>query len=309
LDNLAAANSLRELLRRNKTITRLCMDNNAFGRNVAVVRCIADGFRTNTTLQELDLFSCELDDQGLSILVESLGQQKRGLVNLDLSENQIRCTGLRALENNATAALSTVIDLDLSENRLFDEGATFLAETLRRQTLPSLKDLRLIDCQISDDGLAALMSALEETETLLFLDLEENTFSIQGYLALASSLPNIKGLRRIDFSWTTADPSVMSAMLEEFRKNTSLYDVNIAGGEHGKGWSQELSFLLYRNQFNRLLQDAATDDRASLGLRSRALGSVATRPDVLFHVLTSKADLIRATPGEDSNKRKRDDSE
>jgi hypothetical protein len=66
---------------------------------------------------------------------------------------------------------------------------------------------------------------------------------------------------------------------------------------------------LERNKFSRLLQDSDTDDRASLGLWSRALGSAATRPDVLFHVLTSKAGLIRANPSEDSQKRKRDDSE
>jgi hypothetical protein len=72
---------------------------------------------------------------------------------------------------------------------------------------------------------------------------------------------------------------------------------------------QELSFLLYRNKFSRLLKDFDTDDRESLGIWSRALGRVATRPDVLFHVLTSKAGLIRATPGEDSNKRKREGSE
>jgi hypothetical protein len=57
----------------------------------------------------------------------------------------------------------------------------------------------------------------------------------------------------------------MSAMLEGFRKNTSLHEVNIIGGENDK-WSQELSFLLYRNKFSRLIQDSDTDDRASLGL-------------------------------------------
>jgi Leucine-rich repeat (LRR) protein len=198
--------------------------------------------------------------------------------------------------DNATTALSTVTHLDLSQNSIRDEGASFLADTLRRRTLPSLTHLCLIGCSISDDGLVALMSALEENETLEFLDLKNNAFSVQGYLALAASLPNIKGLRRIDFSWTTSDPTVISAMLEGFRENTSLYEVNIiAEGEHDKDWSQELSFLLYRNKFSRLLQDSDDDDRASLGLWSRALGSVATRPDVLFHVLTSKAGLIRAT--------------
>jgi Ran GTPase-activating protein (RanGAP) involved in mRNA processing and transport len=308
LDDLAAANALRKLLRRNKTITRLCVHHNTFGRNIAAVRCIADGFRASTTLQELNLSFCELDDQGLSILAESVRQQQRGLVKLYLSGNQITYSGLRVLVDNATAALSNVTHIYLSENSVLCEGATFLAETLRLQTLPSLKYLILVHCGISDDGLAALMSALEENETLEYLNLKENTFSVQGYLALASSLPNIRGLRQIDFSCTTVGSLVMPAMLEGFRKNASLYMVNIQGYEHGK-WSQELSFLLYRNKFSRLLQDSDTDDRESLGLWSRALGSVATRPDVLFHVLTSKPGLIRTTPGDDSNKRKRDDSE
>jgi Ran GTPase-activating protein (RanGAP) involved in mRNA processing and transport len=313
LDDLAAANALRELLRRNKTITRLRMDKNAFGNNIAAVGCIADGFRANATLQVLNLSSCELNNQSLSIIAAGLGQQKRGLVDLNLSSNQITCSGLQTLVNNASAALSTVTCLQLSDNHLYDEGANFLAETLRRQTLP-LKSLQLCHCDISDDGLVALMSALEENETLEIVELDDNFFTARGYLAVASSLPNIKGLRQIDFSlrWITSDPSVMSALLEGFRKNTSLHVVNIACGEHGTYWSQELSFLLYRNKFGRLLQDSDTDDRESLGLWSRALGSVAARPDVLFHVLTSKAGLIRATPGEDgedSNKRKRDDSE
>jgi Ran GTPase-activating protein (RanGAP) involved in mRNA processing and transport len=310
LDDLASANALRELLCQNKTITSLCMERNTFGSNDASVRFIGEGFRTNATLQELNLSACELDDQGLSILAESLGQQKRALVKLNLSANQISCTGLRALVNNATAALSNVTRVDFSQNSVLNEGAFFLAETLRLQTLQSLKWLELGSCGISDDGLVALMSALQENETLDDLDLIKNTFSLQGYMALASSLRKIKGLRYINFSWVIAsDPSVLSAMLEGFRENTSLHDLSIAGGVHSKDWLQQVNFFLDRNKFGCLLRDSDTDDRASLGLWSRALGSVATKPAVLFHVLTSKAGLIRATPGEDSNKRKRDDSE
>jgi hypothetical protein len=75
----------------------------------------------------------------------------------------------------------------------------------------------------------------------------------------------------------------MPVLLEGFRENTSLHEVNIVGYEHGK-WSQELSFLPYRSKFSCLLQDSDIDDRESFGLWSRALGSVATRPDVLFHL-------------------------
>jgi Ran GTPase-activating protein (RanGAP) involved in mRNA processing and transport len=316
LDDLVAANALRELLRRNKTITRLCVDKNAFGSNVAAVRGIADGFRANTTLQELDLSFCKLGNHGLSILAESLGQQKRGLVKLRLCGNLITCSGLRALMTNAAVALSTVTHLNLSGNSVLDEGASFLAEALRLQTLPSLTYLCLHNCGISDDGLVALMSALEENDTLYDLDLTDNAFSVRGYMALASSLPNIKGLRQISFRCNASDPSVMSAMLEGFRENTSLHEVNISVPVCGCGcagldedWSQQITFFSHRNKFSRLLQDSDTDVRESLGLWSRALASVAMRPDVLFHVLTSKAGLIRAIPSEDCKKRKRDDSE
>jgi Ran GTPase-activating protein (RanGAP) involved in mRNA processing and transport len=308
LDDPASVNIMRELLRRNKTITRLFMDRNAFGRDVAAVRCIAEGLRSNTTLLLLDFSSCELDDEGLSTLAQSLGQQKRSLVDIDLSGNDIRHNGLRALINNATAALSTVTHLNLSHNPMFGEGATLLADTLRLQTLPSLKCLRLQGCRIGDDGLAALVSALEQNESLEEITVVDNYFSARGYLALAASLPNIKGLRDINFKWTTSDPSVMPALLEGFRKNTSLHEVNIDGCEPGE-WSKELSFILYRNKFSRLIKVSDTDDRASLGLWSHALASVATRPAVLFHVLTSKAGLVRAKPGTESKKRKRDDNE
>jgi Ran GTPase-activating protein (RanGAP) involved in mRNA processing and transport len=53
LYDIESAKLLRELIRCNKTITSLCIDHNAFGRNAAAVRSIADGVRRNTTLHQL----------------------------------------------------------------------------------------------------------------------------------------------------------------------------------------------------------------------------------------------------------------
>jgi Ran GTPase-activating protein (RanGAP) involved in mRNA processing and transport len=55
LDDIESANIVRELIRRNKTIASLSIDHNIFGRNAAAVRSIAEGVRSNTTLQQLDL--------------------------------------------------------------------------------------------------------------------------------------------------------------------------------------------------------------------------------------------------------------
>jgi Ran GTPase-activating protein (RanGAP) involved in mRNA processing and transport len=309
LDEVSVANALRELLRRNKTITRLSVAMSDFGRSVAVVRCITDGLRSNTTLQVLDLSFCRLDDECLGILAQSLGHQKRSLVNLNLSNNYITPNGIGALIDNATAALSGVTHLGLHGNPVVDEGASLLADSLRLQTLPSLKCLRLDACAIEDDGFATLVSALEQNESLEIVSLEDNYFCTPGLLALAASLPNIKGLREINLPWRAGDDlSVMPELLEGFRKNTSLHEVSIEGCEPGE-WSKDLSFILYRNKFSRLIRDSDTDNHRSLGLWSHALASVTTRPDVLFHVLTSKPGLVRAKPGKEAKKRKRDDSE
>jgi Ran GTPase-activating protein (RanGAP) involved in mRNA processing and transport len=86
LDDIESANVLRELIRRNKTITSLCLAHNCFGRNTAAIRSIADGVRSNTTLQQVDLSGCGLDDQGISVLANDLAIRKASLLELDLRQ-------------------------------------------------------------------------------------------------------------------------------------------------------------------------------------------------------------------------------
>jgi hypothetical protein len=67
---------------------------------------------------------------------------------------------------------------------------------------------------------------------------------------------------------------------------------------------------VYRNRFHHLLTpppDIPLDTERNISTLSHALARVATRPDVLFHVLCSKPQLVRPAGG--SKKRKRDDVE
>jgi Ran GTPase-activating protein (RanGAP) involved in mRNA processing and transport len=61
--------------------------------------------------------------------------------------------------------------------------------------MPSLKQLELDACGIYDDGVVALVSAMERNESLQLLSLKGNHIGERGFLALAESLPNIKGLQ------------------------------------------------------------------------------------------------------------------
>jgi hypothetical protein len=117
--------------------------------------------------------------------------------------------------------------------------------------------------------------------------------SVSEALALAQSLPNIKGLQHLyftaypGFQATTAVP----LLLEGFRKNTSLVEVTIgldAPVDAPVDSLQEIKFLVHRNRISPLLTDASPP----LGIWSRALAKVATSPDVLFHVLRNKPKLV-----------------
>jgi Ran GTPase-activating protein (RanGAP) involved in mRNA processing and transport len=305
LDGIESSNALRELILRNNTITSLCIARNGFGRNATAVRSIADGMRSNTTLQQLDLRTCGLGDQGISVLAIALTIRNASLLELNLRNNAITSVGLRTLVYDNVEALKTLTKLCLTYNAIRSEGATIMADALGHNAMPSLKRLDLGGCIIDDDGFVALVSALEQNTGLQILNLQYNHFGERGFMALAESLPNIKGLQQITISAYADFQLTLPLLLEGFRKNTSLAKVAISGYALGE-WSQEIKFLGHRNRFTSLLKASdPTGTSQQLGIWSRALAKVATEPDVLFHVLRNKPQLVGCACG--SKKRKRDD--
>jgi hypothetical protein len=218
---------LRELLRRNKAITSLCLASNDFGRNAASARSTFEGVRNNTTLQKLDLGGCGLDDQGISILANALAIRKTSILELFLHCNEITSVGVRALVDDNAEAVKTLTKLFLSGNPIGSEGATILADALGRNVMPSLKRLKICRCGIEDDGLVALMSTLEQDTSMHILSLLRNDFGDRGFMALAESLRNIKGLQQITISANASFQSTLPLLLDGFRKNISLVEVHI----------------------------------------------------------------------------------
>jgi Ran GTPase-activating protein (RanGAP) involved in mRNA processing and transport len=307
LDDIDSANLLRELLRRNKTITSLRIAYNVFGRNAVAVRSIADGVRSNTALQQLDLTACEMDDQGLSLLANALAIRNASILELNLHNNRITSVGVHALVDDNVEAVKTLTNLRLAFNPVKSEGATILAAALGRNAMPDLTQLNLTSCGIHDDGFMALVSALEQNTTLNILGLRYNTFGEQAFMSLADSLPNIKGLQQITIAASAGLLLTLPLLMEGFRKNTSLVEVDIDEDR----WCvqtdciQELKFLGYRNRFTPLLKASSSPGASPwLGIWSRALAKVTTEPDVLFHILRNKPKLVGSVCG--LKKRKRD---
>jgi Ran GTPase-activating protein (RanGAP) involved in mRNA processing and transport len=207
--------------------------------------------RSNTTLQQLNLGRYRLDDQGISVLANALAIRYGVLLKLDIHDNQITPVGVLALADDNAEAVKTLTEFCLLENPIKSQGAIILADALGRNTMPSLKRIDLGDCDIDDDGFVALVSTLEQNTSLEILNLRGNDFGGRGYMALAESLPNIKGLQQINVRVCGAFQSTtLSLLMECFRKNTSLVKVVISACARGdclkevKFWVSETDSLL-----------------------------------------------------------------
>jgi Ran GTPase-activating protein (RanGAP) involved in mRNA processing and transport len=303
-----SAKILKDVLRRNKSLAVLRLKKNRFGCSPSAVRCIAEGLRENKSLRSIDLSHCRLGDQGVSVLANGLGTSNKTLKDLFVSDNQITATGLGVLLDLVGNKLS-ISKLDLAGNPLGTEGANVLANALARNTIPHLKKVWIERCRVGDDGLERIALALEQNSTLEVIALQGNVFGEPGLTALANSLPNIQTLNYLDLTWNAIFSSCMPILMKGLRENKSLRDLYIGGLRKGK-WVRELELVLYRNRFHCLLKtppDTPLDPERNIGTWSHALKRVAARPDVLFHILCSKPQLVRSDSK--PQKRKRDDSD
>jgi Ran GTPase-activating protein (RanGAP) involved in mRNA processing and transport len=228
-NSMEAAELLREILRRSKTITTLDLSGTHVGRTTGAVDCIADGLGSNSTLLNIDLSSCDLGDGGVSTLARNIGSRNTTLQKLTLEFNSITSTGVGVLSETMQQNIHHITDLDLQRNPIQNEGASLFARALGNNALPNLTRLSLSDCFIGDDGFIALISALEENKSLLHLDLCcDWSTSERTFLALAESLTEIKMLQRVDFNWCRGLTSVMPELLAGLCKNTSLLRFHVA---------------------------------------------------------------------------------
>jgi hypothetical protein len=108
----------------------------------------------------------------------------------------------------------------------------------------------------------------------------------------------------------------MPSLLVGLRKNTSLFNFDVAGcapfsvppsreetATCAGDWMQEMERLGYRNRFLPLIR-APKERLPPRGVWPRALARAATLPDVIFEVLRSNPSLVLSedTEGEEADK-------
>uniref|UniRef100_A0A0G4GEE4 Uncharacterized protein n=1 Tax=Chromera velia CCMP2878 TaxID=1169474 RepID=A0A0G4GEE4_9ALVE len=155
------------------------------------------------SLMDLDLSSCEMDDERMSMLATAVrGGYLRKVQVLRISGNRFRGEGTDSFFRavcETPSALPAIVNLDLSYNRV-GEGVGSLAMALRQGRLRTLQELSLEGCKLNDGAVRQLGEAFRtrKTQSLDSLCLSNNPSVTETGLSdflnalLPQSLPKLR---------------------------------------------------------------------------------------------------------------------
>uniref|UniRef100_A0A8C1CMX2 Leucine rich repeat containing 31 n=1 Tax=Cyprinus carpio carpio TaxID=630221 RepID=A0A8C1CMX2_CYPCA len=216
--------------------------------------------------QNLSLSHCDMtatDVVDLATLLPFLAQ----LEVMDLSWNDLVGGSLKALTihlqhvgklrvlklcscrltNQDLTALGEALDciplievLDLSWNVGVGAG-NFRHFTEHLQAESTLKELRLVDCQLSETDITALSEALRMLSSLEELDLSNNKLSIKGMENFTSSLGSTPQLKTLKLSMCGLSKDSISILGQALRSVPALEHINLSCNKEAGGGLTMLS--------------------------------------------------------------------
>ncbi|XP_048036227.1 NLR family CARD domain-containing protein 3-like isoform X3 [Megalobrama amblycephala] len=152
----------------------------------------------------------------------------------ELSDCCITDEGCAALAS-ALRSNSHLRELDLTENKIGDGGLTLLSDGLKDPHC-KLEKLTLWNCNITDEGCAALASALRSNSHLRELDLTENKLGCRGLTLLSDGLKDphskLEKLKLYDCGITAEGGAALATTL---RSNSHLRELDLTWNKIGGG--------------------------------------------------------------------------
>uniref|UniRef100_A0A8C1SXY7 Uncharacterized protein n=1 Tax=Cyprinus carpio TaxID=7962 RepID=A0A8C1SXY7_CYPCA len=209
--------ALASALRSNPShLRQLNLSGNKLG--ASGVKLLSDGLKDpHCKLEKLWLSDCGVTDEGCAALASALKSNPSHLRELDLSGNKLGVSGVKLLSDGlkdphckletlwlrdcgvtdeGCAALASALrsnpshlrELNLSGNKLGTSGEKLLYDLLKDPRC-KLEKLWLRDCGVTDEGCAALTSALRSNPShLRYLDLSGNKLGASGVNLLSDGL-------------------------------------------------------------------------------------------------------------------------
>ena len=215
--------ALGESLKRNKGLKTLnisycCIDDQG-------MKSLASALEMNGSLEELDLSrNVAITGIGHMALGESL-KRNRGLKTLNISYCCIDDQGMKSLASSLEMN-GSLEKLALSGSRAVTGiGLIALGESLKRNR--GLKRLNISHCDIDDQGMMSLASALETNSSLAVLDLSDNTG--KGLMSLGESLRRNRGLKTLMlYGFSNISDSNWKQFIACLRENNDLTKLKLS---------------------------------------------------------------------------------
>ncbi|KAL7844784.1 hypothetical protein SRHO_G00233230 [Serrasalmus rhombeus] len=219
-------------------------------------------------LRELDLSGKLQGDSEMKKISDLLEDSHCRPNKLLLNKCSITEEGCAALSSALCSNPSHMTELDLSENQLGDSGVKKICEILKNPQ-SVLQKLQLSFCSITEEGYAALASALKSKPSshLIELDLSGNNPGDTGVKTLINLLddPN-SNLKKLRLSFCSITEEGYAALASALKSNPSsqLIELDLSGNDPGDTGVKTLINLLDDPNSNlkklRLLSSSAAEE-------------------------------------------------
>jgi Ran GTPase-activating protein (RanGAP) involved in mRNA processing and transport len=258
----ASVKILCRALIHNKHVKRLSYANNNVGDAGAV--CIADVLKTNRKITHLDFSANAIRDRGCLALCEAL-KQNNTVTKLDLENNNISETGAQALLD-VMKVNNVLVEVSLKFNKIPQTAFTDIQIACAINTQPkSLKhatprireaDQSLTHIDVSnfdgskyynDTAVCILAHELKANDTILSLNLANNTFEQTGAEALAEFLAVNSSLTDLNVANNTIGDVGLSHFCTALQTNSTLTSLNITNNQIGDRGIESLLHALALN--------------------------------------------------------------